>query len=45
MFLLVGDQQIRRVIGAMPPPTPEAVTEQAQIALARLQALCPPVRT
>ncbi len=40
--LLVGDQQIRRVIGALPPPSAEDVKRQAALAVAQLQKLCPP---
>lgn len=40
--LLVGDQQIRRVIGALPAPSSGEVARQAEVALERLQTLCPP---
>lgn len=40
--LLVGDQQVRRVIGSLAEPTPEEVTRQAEVALAHLKRLCAP---
>jgi AcrR family transcriptional regulator len=40
MHLLVGDQQIRRVIGTMAAPSQDEVTEKAKIALAQFTALC-----
>lgn len=40
--LLVGDQQIRRVIGALAAPSSAEVCVQTQRALAQLRALCPP---
>ncbi|MBM1689827.1 TetR/AcrR family transcriptional regulator [Sulfitobacter geojensis] len=40
MHLLVGDQQIRRVIGTMAAPSQDEVTENAKIALAQFTALC-----
>lgn len=39
--LLVGDQQIRRVIGALGVPSSEEVAAQTERALAQLQVLCP----
>ena len=38
--LLVGDQQVRRVIGSLVEPTPEEVARQAEVALAHLKRLC-----
>ena len=38
--LLVGDQQIRRVIGTLPEPTQGEVTAQARRAIAQFNALC-----
>lgn len=40
VHLLVGDQQIRRVIGTMATPTQAQVAEQADQALAQLRILC-----
>lgn len=40
MHLLVGDQQIRRAIGTLPPPPPEQIEAQAGIAMAQFLALC-----
>ncbi|GLQ28725.1 TetR/AcrR family transcriptional regulator [Sulfitobacter pacificus] len=40
MHLLVGDQQIRRVIGTMAAPTEDEVAENAKVALAQFTALC-----
>lgn len=40
--LLVGDQQVRRVIGSLAEPTPKEVTRQAEVALAHLKRLCAP---
>ena len=40
MHLLVGDQQIRRVVGTMAAPSQDEVTEKAKIALAQFTALC-----
>ena len=42
MHLLVGDQQIRRVIGGLPAPTKEEVAERAAVALAQFRRLCAP---
>lgn len=42
MHLLVGDQQIRRVIGTLPAPGEAQVAAQARIAMAQLMALCAP---
>ena len=38
--LLVGDQQIRRVIGTMAAPTEDEIEAQARLAMAQLTALC-----
>lgn len=40
MRLLVGDQQVRRVIGTLDAPSDAAVEEQAQRALRQLTMLC-----
>lgn len=40
MHLLVGDQQIRRVIGAMAAPAARAVESQAKAAMAQFTTLC-----
>ncbi|MDF3415432.1 TetR/AcrR family transcriptional regulator [Sulfitobacter sp. M57] len=40
MHLLVGDRQIRRVIGTLPPPTEVEIAEITRIALAQFTALC-----
>ncbi|KIN75185.1 Transcriptional regulator, TetR family protein [Sulfitobacter noctilucae] len=40
MHLLLGDQQIRRVIGTMPAPTKAEIAAQATLAISRLRALC-----
>ena len=40
MSLLVGDRQVRRVIGVMAPPSPREIEAQAQIAMAQFTALC-----
>lgn len=40
MHLLVGDRQIRRVIGTLPPPTPAEVQAQAAVAMAQFRGLC-----
>lgn len=42
LSLLVGDQQIRRVIGALGEPSSADVSAQASRAIAQLQVLCPP---
>lgn len=42
MHLLVGDQQIRRVIGALPAPTEAEVVAQASVAMAQFRTLCAP---
>lgn len=42
MHLLVGDQQIRRVIGTLPAPGEAQVAAQARIAMAQFMALCAP---
>ena len=42
MRLLVGDQQVRRVIGVLPEPSTEEVARQASQAIAQLQRLCAP---
>ncbi len=38
--LLIGDQQIRRVIGALPPLAPKAIQARAATALAAFRQLC-----
>ena len=40
MHLLAEDQQIRRAIGTLPPPTPDQVETRARIAMAQFIALC-----
>ncbi|MGC1495361.1 MAG: TetR/AcrR family transcriptional regulator [Sulfitobacter sp.] len=40
MHLLVGDQQIRRVIGTMAAPSVRAIEMQASTAMAQFTALC-----
>lgn len=40
--LLVGDQQIRRVIGVLDAPSSAEIDTQVARALAQLQVLCPP---
>ncbi len=42
MHLLVGDQQIRRVIGTIAAPSARAVEGQARTAMARFRRLCAP---
>ncbi|MFC6761122.1 hypothetical protein ACFQFQ_19200 [Sulfitobacter porphyrae] len=42
MHLLVGDQQIRRIIGTLPAPGEAQVAAQARIAMAQFMALCAP---
>ncbi len=42
MRLLVGDQQIRRAIGALPAPTKAEVEAQAAVAMAQFRRLCAP---
>lgn len=42
LTLLIGDSQIRRVTGAMPPPGPGWVRARASRALVLLQSLAPP---
>ncbi|MEP5728723.1 MAG: TetR/AcrR family transcriptional regulator [Sulfitobacter sp.] len=42
MHLLVGDSQIRRVIGTMDVPKPDAIADQANRALAQFLAICAP---
>lgn len=42
LSLLIGDWQVRRVTGAMPPPAPEAVVKRAERALANLLRLHAP---
>lgn len=42
MHLLVGDLQIRRVIGTMPAPSENTVRRQAACAMDQLVALCRP---
>lgn len=40
--LLIGDWQIRRVIGQMPPPSESTIAERAGLAVQRLCTLLPP---
>ena len=40
MHLLVGDQQLRRIIGTIAAPSSRAVEAQAQTAMAQFTALC-----
>ena len=40
MHLLVGDMQVRRVIGTMPEPSAQTVARQAACAMDQLEALC-----
>lgn len=42
MHLLVGDLQVRRVIGTMPAPSAETVARQAACAMDQLETLCAP---
>ena len=42
LYLLVGDQQVRRVIGTMAEPTEVEVKAQAQRAMVQLCSLCAP---
>ena len=42
MHLLVGDLQVRRVIGTLPEPSAETVARQAGCAMDQLAALCGP---
>lgn len=42
VHLLVGDLQVRRVIGAMPEPSATVIARQAACAMAQLEALCAP---
>ncbi len=42
MHLLVGDMQVRRVIGTMPEPSAQTVARQAACAMDQLEALCTP---
>ncbi|WP_127558200.1 TetR/AcrR family transcriptional regulator [Nioella ostreopsis] len=39
LSLLVGDWQVRRVTGAMPPPSADQIDARARVALTRLTAL------
>ena len=43
--LLIGDRQIRRVIGSLPEPAPAEITAQAEAALHRFVLLCRAERT
>lgn len=42
MHLLVGDLQVRRVIGTLPAPSAETVARQATCAMDQLEMLCAP---
>lgn len=42
MHLLVGDQQVRRIIGILAAPSPCAVEAQVKTAMAQFTALCRP---
>lgn len=42
MHLLVGDRQIRRVIGTLPAPSEQEISQQASDAIAQFCSLCPP---
>lgn len=42
MHLLVGDLQVRRVIGTMPEPSSQTVARQAACAMDQLEVLCAP---
>jgi hypothetical protein len=44
LSLLIGDLQIRRTIGALPPPEPETLSNRAQSARSHLLRLYAPPR-
>lgn len=40
MYLLIGDQQVRRMIGTMAAPSQAEITSKSEIALAQFMTLC-----
>lgn len=45
MHLVIGDQQIRRAIGGLPPPAAKEVRAHVKVAMAQFRRLCAPAKS